>query len=145
MAAEQLNSKYLETSILTATREELVLKIFDGLIMFATQAHGRLLSDPGDIEGIHRALLQAQRACSLLMGSLDFEIGGELSHNLFAVYGHWHHELVKINMRQTPDGLTELIADFKEYRQTWAQAIKEYKAQQVEGFERVEGGYAGIA
>ena len=53
------------------------MKIFDALIIASQQAHEKLLNERHDIEGIHKALLRAQRACCLLMGSLNMEIGGD--------------------------------------------------------------------
>ncbi len=127
LSAEQ---KYLETSIATASKEDLIVKIFDVLIIAAQQGHERLVGDRNDIEGIHNALLRAQRACCLLMGSLNMEIGGELSKNLFRVYEFWHHELVMANMQKDPVRVERLIPDFKDYRQTWNTAVTQFKAMQ---------------
>ena len=124
-SAEQ---KYLETSIATASKEDLIVKIFDVLIIAAQQAYDKLLDDRDDITGIHKALLRAQRACSLLMGSLDMEIGGELAKNLFRVYEFWHHELVMANMQKDPVRVERLLPYFTEYRKTWAQAVSQFKA-----------------
>ncbi|MDE2482978.1 MAG: flagellar export chaperone FliS [bacterium] len=122
------DQKYLETSIATASKEDLIVKIFDALLIAAKQAHEKLLNERDDIQGIHRALLRAQRACSLLMGSLDMEIGGELSKNLFRVYEFWHHELVMANMQKDPTRVERLLPYFTEYRKTWAQAVSEFKS-----------------
>lgn len=124
-SAEQ---KYLETSIATASKEDLIVKIFDVLIIASQQAHDKLTKDRDDITGIHKALLRAQRACSLLMGSLDMEIGGELSKNLFRVYEFWHHELVMANMQKDPTRVERLMPHFKDYRQTWSTAVAQFKA-----------------
>lgn len=126
-AAQQ---RYLETSIATASKEDLILKIFDALIIASTQALEKLEAQRHDIEGIHKALLRAQRACCLLMGSLDMEIGGELAKNLFRVYEFWHHELVMANMQKDPERVRRLLPHFKDYRVTWAKAIAQYKAEQ---------------
>ncbi len=125
-SAEQ---KYLETSIATASKEDLIIKIFDVLVVASQQAFDKLTEERDDIEGIHKALLRAQRACSLLMGSLDMEIGGELSRNLFRVYEFWHHELVMANMQKDPDRVSRVLGYAKDYRQTWAQAVAQFKAQ----------------
>ena len=122
------DQKYLETSIATASKEDLIVKIFDALLIAAKQAHEKLLNERDDIQGIHRALLRAQRACSLLMGSLDMEIGGELSKNLFRVYEFWHHELVMANMQKDPVRVERLLPYFTEYRKTWAQAVAQFKS-----------------
>ena len=122
--------RYLETSIATASKEDLIVKIFDALIIASQQAFDKLVNDPNDIDGIHKALLRAQRACSVLMGSLDLEVGGELAKNLLRVYEFWHHELVMANMRKDPNRVERLMPDFKDYRETWAQAVAQFKAQQ---------------
>lgn len=121
--------KYLETSIQTAAKEDLIIKIFDVLIIASQQALEKLLNEPGDIEGIHKALLRAQRACALLMGSLDMEIGGELAKNLFRVYEFWHHELVMANMQKDPTRVERVLGFATEYRATWSQAVAQFKAQ----------------
>ncbi|HEV7180724.1 MAG TPA: flagellar export chaperone FliS, partial [Candidatus Baltobacteraceae bacterium] len=125
-SAEQ---KYLETSIATASQEDLIVKIFDVLIIAAQQSYDKLTYDRDDITGIHKALLRAQRACALLMGSLDMEIGGELSVNLFRVYEFWHHELVMANMQKDPTRVERVLGYAKDYRSTWMQAIAQFKAQ----------------
>lgn len=127
LAAQQ---KYLETSIATASKEDLILKIFDALILASTQALEKLETQRNDIEGIHKTLLRAQRACCLLMGSLDMQIGGELATNLFRVYEFWHHELVMANMQKDSQRVSRLIPYFKDYRQTWGQAVAQFKAAQ---------------
>lgn len=124
-SAEQ---KYLETAIATASKEDLIVKIFDVLIIASTQALEKLTNERDDITGIHKALLRAQRACSLLMGSLDMEIGGELSKNLFRVYEFWHHELVMANMQKDAVRVERLIPYFKDYRETWGIAVAQFKA-----------------
>jgi flagellar secretion chaperone FliS len=122
------NQKYLETSIATASKEDLIVKIFDILVLSSTQALDKLQNDRRDIEGIHKALLRAQRALCLLMGSLDMELGGEIAHNLFRVYEFWHHELVMANMQKDAVRVERILPNFKEYREMWAQAIAQFKA-----------------
>ena len=126
------DQRYLETSIATASKEDLIVKIFDALLIAAQQAHDKLVNDRNDIEGIHKALLRAQRACCLLMGSLDMEIGGELAKNLFRVYEFWHHQLVMANMQKDPTRVERLIPYFRDYRQTWQQAVTQFKAQRMQ-------------
>ncbi len=140
-SAEQ---KYLETSIATASKEDLIVKIFDILVLASTQALEKLQHQRDDIEGIHKTLLRAQRALALLMGSLDMEIGGEIARNLFRVYEFWHHELVMANMQKDPARVERLLPNFIDYRQMWAQAISEFKAMQRERSAQAAAG-AGFA
>lgn len=134
------NQRYLETSIATASKEDLIVKIFDVLIIASQQAHEKLLNERHDIEGIHKALLRAQRALCLLMGSLDMEIGGELAKNLFRVYEFWHHELVMTNMQKDITRLERVMPYFKDYRDTWQQAVTLFKAQRTENQAAASGG-----
>lgn len=128
-SAEQ---QYLETSIATASKEDLIVKIFDILILASTQALDKLKNQRDDIEGIHKTLLRAQRALALLMGSLDMEVGGEVARNLFRVYEFWHHELVMANMQKDPVRVERLLPNFKDYREMWVQAVTEFKSLQHE-------------
>jgi flagellar protein FliS len=135
--------KYLETSIATASKEDLIVKIFDVLIIAAQQAHEKLTNDRDDITGIHKALLRAQRACSLLMGSLDMEIGGDLSKNLFRVYEFWHHELVMANMQKDAGRVERLLPHFREYRETWGTAVAQFKAMKNQAARAAASGGQG--
>lgn len=121
--------KYLETSIATASKEDLIVKIYDALILSSQQALEKLQYERNDIEGIHKALLRAQRAICLLMGSLNMEIGGDLAKNLFRVYEYWHHELVMANMQKDATRVERLLPDFKDYRVTWQKAVTLFKAE----------------
>jgi flagellar protein FliS len=120
---------YVETAILTASPEDLIIKIFDILVIACSQAHDKLMNDRNDIEGIHKALLRAQRACTVLMSSLNMEIGGELSQNLLKVYGFWHRELVMANLRKDPVRVERVLGWAREYRGTWGTAVSQFKAQ----------------
>ena len=101
-------------------------------IIASQQGYDKLLNDRNDIEGIHKALLRAQRACCVLMGALDMDIGGDLAKNLLRVYEFWHHELVMANMQKDPDRVERVLGYAKEYRITWHQAVSQFKAQRVQ-------------
>jgi flagellar secretion chaperone FliS len=137
--------RYLETSIATASKEDLILKIFDFLVVNATQALEKLKNEREDIEGIHKALLRAQRALALLMGSLDMEIGGEVSRNLFRVYEFWHHELVMANMQKDPVRVERILPNFVDYRKMWGEAVAQFKVMQNNAAAPASGqGFAAV-
>lgn len=135
-----VDQTYLETSIATASKEDLIVKIFDVLVLSSTQALEKLNNHRDDIEGIHKALLRAQRALALLMGSLDMEIGGEVARNLFRVYEFWHHELVMANMQKDPVRVERLLPNFKDYREMWAQAVSQFKSMQQDSLPQAVSG-----
>lgn len=123
------NFKYLESSINSIAPEELNLRVFDALVMFSKQGVTALREAPEDVQRKHDLLCRAQRACALLMGSLDFTAGGELARNLFRVYEFWHHELVMANMYGDADRVERLIPDFISYRETWGEAIRRFRVE----------------
>jgi flagellar protein FliS len=140
-----VDQQYLETSIATASKEDLIIKIFDVLITSSTLALEKLQTDISDIETIHKSLLRAQRALCLLMGSLDMEIGGEVARNLFRVYEFWHHELVMANMQKSAVRVERLLPSFKDYRQMWMTAITEFKStQRTPATVAQSGGFAAV-
>jgi flagellar secretion chaperone FliS len=136
--------KYLETKILTASPEELTLIIFDVLILSSTKALEKMRSAPGDTQGIHDDLRRAQRSLALLMGSLNFEVGGALAVNLFRVYEFWHHELVLANMQKAPERVERLLPSFKEYRVTWAEAQKRRRSEVAQAPASPQGGFVAV-
>ncbi|MGD1066619.1 MAG: flagellar export chaperone FliS [Vulcanimicrobiaceae bacterium] len=123
------NLRYLEASINSASPEELIVKIYDALLLFSRQAIEVMETQPRDVEGRHRLLRKAQRACALLMGSLRFEVGGDLPRNLFRLYEFWHHQLVGANMHGDPQRVRDLLPMIGELRDTWAEAVKRYRLE----------------
>jgi len=123
------NLRYLEASINSASPEELVIKTYDALLLFARQALDVMESRPGDIQGRHDLLRRAQRACALLMGSLRLDLDSEIPVNLFRIYEFWHHQLVAANMQGDPQKVRDLLPHIMGMRETWVEAIKKYRAE----------------
>jgi flagellar protein FliS len=138
--------KYLETRIKTAPPEELTIIIFDVLIQSASKAVDRMRNAPGDIQSIHNELRRSQQAVATLMGSLNFEIGGDLARSLFRMYEFWYHELVMANLQKSPGRVERLLPDFKAFRSTWSEANRRFREMQrgngTEG--KSQGGFAAI-
>lgn len=125
----KVNLRYLEASINSASPEELIVKVYDALLLFARQAIETMESRPADIQSRHDLLRRAQRACALLMGSLKLELDSDIPGNLFRIYEFWHHQLVQANMHGDPQKVREILPLVAELRETWVEAIKIYRAQ----------------
>lgn len=131
MPLAQPNLRYLEASIKSASPEELIVKIYDGLLLFARQALETMESRPTDIQGRHRLLRRAQRACALLMGSLRIELDSEIPGNLFRIYEFWHHQLVLANVQGDPQKVREILPLITDMRETWVEVTKRYRAERA--------------
>ena len=121
--------RYLEASINSASPEELIIKVYDALLLFSRQAIETMEARPADIQGRHDLLRRAQRACALLMGSLKLDLDSDIPGNLFRIYEFWHHQLVAANMQGDPQKVREVLPMMAEMRETWVEAIKLYRTQ----------------
>jgi flagellar protein FliS len=135
VTATNANLRYLEASINSASPEELIIKVYDALLLFARQAIEVMELRPADIQGRHDLLRRAQRACALLMGSLKLDLDSDIPGNLFRIYEFWHHQLVAANMQGDADKVRELLPLIAGMRETWVEAIKKYRAQGAPGGE----------
>lgn len=117
---------------MSSSPEELIIKIFDGLIQFTRIAIDKLKNDPTNIQEIHNNLRKAQRACTLLMGGLNFEATPEIARNLFSIYEFWHHELIGANMRQDPTRIETILLDIIEYRKVWSKLVDQARAEKAQ-------------
>jgi flagellar protein FliS len=131
MGMSNPNLRYLEASITSASPEELVIKVYDALLLFARQAIEVMESRPSDIQARHDLLRRAQRACALLMGSLRLDLDSEIPGNLFRIYEFWHHQLVAANLHGDPQRVREILPMVTGLRETWLEVIKRYRAERA--------------
>jgi flagellar protein FliS len=132
MTINNANLRYLEASINSASPEELIIKVYDALLLFARQALDAMESRPSDIQARHDLLRRAQRACALLMGSLRLDLDSDIPGNLFRIYEFWHHQLVAANMQGDPQKVRELLPMIAGMRETWVEAIRRYRTETAE-------------
>lgn len=135
MTLTNANLRYLEASINSASPEELIIKVYDALLLFARQALDAMETRPKDIQARHDLLRRAQRACALLMGSLRMDLDSEIPANLFRIYEFWHHQLVVANMQGDPQKVRELLPMVAGMRETWVEVIKRYRTELAERTE----------
>jgi flagellar biosynthetic protein FliS len=121
--------KYLEASISTASKEDLMVKIFDAIVLFTRKAIERMKADPSDIQGRHDSLRTAQRACGAAIDAIDFELGGELAASNAALYRFWYRELVQANMEGDVTRAEGVLPQMLEIRHAWAEAVRRYKIE----------------
>ena len=130
--------RYLESSLSTLSQEDLIVKVFDAIVLFSRQTIEKMKSAPTDIQGRHDLLRRAQRACAVAMGSIDFELGGDLARSNFALYEFWHHELVMANIQGDVGRVEAVLPQMQEMRDAWAEAVKRYKAEAANGESRID-------
>ncbi|HEY5340001.1 MAG TPA: flagellar export chaperone FliS [Candidatus Aquilonibacter sp.] len=121
--------KYLEASIATASKEDLMVKIFDAIVLFTRKAIERMKTEPNDIQGRHNLLRTAQRACGAAVDAIDFELGGELAQSNCALYQFWYRELVMANVEGDVARAEGVLPQMEMIRNAWAEAVRRYKLE----------------
>ena len=110
----------LETSVPSADPHKLILLLFEGAKVAISTARmhmgqgnvaekGRLISNAIDI------ILNGLKA------SLDYDVGGDLSQKLSALYDYMAQRLLWANLKNDPAALDEVLNLLNELHGAWAQ------------------------
>lgn len=133
---QQSTDRYLEASLGSLSKEDLMVKVFDAIVLFSRQSIEKMKAAPQDVQGRHNMLRKAQRACAVAMGSIDFEIGGDLARSNFALYEFWHHELVMANIEGNVARVEAVLPQMVDIRNAWAEAVRRYKLENASPLPR---------
>lgn len=120
MAMRNPYSQYQNNSIMTASPEELTLKLYEGLMRFIKEAS--IFAEEKNIEKSHNSNLRAQAIVNEFMLTVDrkYSIGEEL----YNLYEYMNRRLIEANMNKDLEILDEIYNMAKELRDTWSQAMK---------------------
>lgn len=112
--------KMLEDKIMTATREELTLMLYEGGIKFLNKAI--MAVEKKDVTTAHAQILKTQDIVREFQITLDHQY--PIAQELDALYDYMHRRLVEANMRKDLEILNEILGMFREFRDTWKEAMK---------------------
>ena len=118
---------YKQQEILSATRGELLLMLYDGCIKQLKLA--RIHIEEKSMEGAHNALMKAQAIIDKLMSDLDMSF--EISAQLMELYRFFCQELAEANIRKDADRIMPVLELLIDLRNTWQLAIQAQKAAAV--------------
>jgi len=117
---------YRETRVKTASPGQLVVMLYDEAIKKSDTAIALLGPEskpkPEDIERINVALGKAQDVITELMASLDFDVGGEIARDLFALYVWFGREMLEANIHKEVGRVSAVRKMLAELRGAWAEA-----------------------
>ena len=119
---QKQQKEYLKTKIQTASKEQLVLMLMDGVIRFSE--HGRKAIEEKNFESKQKNLVRAQDIVIELVNGLDHEKGGEIATNLARLYTYAIKRLVDANMKNETEGVDEVQHIFRNLREAWAIAME---------------------
>ncbi len=88
---------------------------------------------------INNNIIKAQDIVSELMLSLDFEQGGDIAQNLFAIYDFCMKEMIDGNIKKDAKKLESVVKILSELRSAWAELEKKDTTKKNISNESPEG------
>jgi len=137
LAYKNASSTYKETRITTASQGQLIIMLYDGaakqlnLALELLELNNSEKKDPGRIEQIGKSLMKAEEIITELMVSLDFEQGGDIAKNLFALYTWFNRELMEANISQDIRRIITVRNMISELRNSWKEISGKYTSDSV--------------
>jgi flagellar secretion chaperone FliS len=117
---------YKETRVKTASPGQLIVMLYDEAIKQSDTAIGLLGPDSKpkaeDIERINKSLGKVQDVVTELMASLDFDAGGEIARDLYALYVWFSKEILEANIHKEVGRVESVRGMLAELREAWAEA-----------------------
>jgi len=117
----QYVKQYQKASIETASREQILIMLYDAAIQFLNKA--KVAMQNKDIEATHNNLIGAQNIIQEFINSLDREVAPQLADNLTSLYEYFIRRLVHANIKKKIEPIDEVLSYLKSLKATWEQAI----------------------
>ena len=108
----------VETGVVSASPQQLVLMLYEGAIVAiaSAQQHLRLNNIAARGEGISKAISIIDGG---LKASLDLSVGGELAKNLSELYQYMGRRLLRANLKNDHAGLEEVRQLLLQLKSAW--------------------------
>ena len=117
----QYVKQYQKSSIETASREQILIMLYDGAIQFLNKA--KIAIQNKEPEATHNNLMGAQNIIQEFINSMDREVAPQLAENLISLYEYFIRRLVQANMKKQVEPIDEVLKYLKSLKATWEQAI----------------------
>lgn len=117
--------KYRTTAVTSASREKILLMLYEGAIKFMKRALKAC-----EEQNIAERGMNIGKACDIIMelnNTLDHKVGGEISQNLERLYIFMNDQLTKANITGEPKHLHDALKVMETLYEGWVQAIESLK------------------
>jgi len=129
LAYKNASSTYKETKIKTAGQGQLIIMLYEeadrqlsiAIEILELKNENKKIHDK--IEKINKALMKAEEIITELMVSLDFDQGGEIAKNLFALYSWFNKELLEASISQDVNRIKTVKTMFGELHNSWKKIV----------------------
>jgi len=117
--------QYKKTAIQSASREGLLLMLYEGAIKFTKQA--KMAMEEGKIPEKCELIGKTFDIVMELNNTLDHKVGGELASQLEQLYIFMTDELTQANITNDPKRLDNVLSVLQTLYDGWVQAIDQLK------------------
>ena len=115
-------SKYKKTAVESASKEKLLLMLYEGAIRFLKRAI--MACENKDVPGRCENIGKAYDIILELMNTLDFKVGGEVAENLEQLYMFMTEELTRANLTGKVDHLKNVLKIMETLYEGWKEAVE---------------------
>lgn len=122
-------SQYQKTQVTTASREKVLLMLYEGAIRFTKHAHAAMKQ--GKIADKGKYISKATAILSELMATLDFKAGGQLAIDLENLYVFMIDKLIEGNIKNDPECLANVEQLLMTLYDAWKDVVENPRADGV--------------
>jgi len=138
LAYKNASSTYKETKIKTASQGQLLIMLYEEAVrqlsmaieMLELKNENKKIHDK--IEKINKAIMKAEEIITELMVSLDFDKGGDVAKNLFALYSWFNKELLEAGISQDVERIKNVRNMFGELQDSWKKIVHTVESENRE-------------
>ena len=113
-------NQYMRSKIMTASKAELTLMLYDGAIKFCNMA--KLSIEKKDIPGANTNIKKAEAIIEEFLATLDHKY--EVAKDFENVYQYLYNRLVQANIKKDPEILNEVLEHLRTMRDTWKEEMR---------------------
>lgn len=113
-------NQYMRSRVLTASKAELTLMLYDGAIKFCNM--GLMAIEKKDIPGANTNIQKAEAIVQEFLATLDYKY--PVAQDFKKVYDYIHDCLVEANLKKDPVMLNEALGRLREMRDTWKEVMR---------------------
>lgn len=114
-------AKYKKTQVTTASKEKILLMLYEGAIKFTK--HARVALNDNKIAEKGKYISKTTAILSELMATLDFKQGGQLASDLENLYVFMIDKLIESNIKNSSEGLDVVEEILKTLYTAWKDVI----------------------
>jgi flagellar protein FliS len=112
---------YKQANVITANPRRLIILCYETVINNIKMARESYILK--DYETKAKCIQKAQDIIYELMNALDFEKGGEVARNLYALYNFLTRHILEADLKKDVNALAEVIAMTAELKSAWEEIL----------------------